>query len=651
MKTGFLRTIWLLVGLVFPLQGWGKDYPIFVSLYDFSASNRFSQYRLTDLALVQDEGIPVRPDGTPARPLTRYFAVAESLKATFGTEVSYGPVVSQSELKTLQHDALRKMLEAGYITQDLFDGVVEDGGHWQPHQVRYAVAWSELTWDEAQEVFNGEIPWNRVLGYKTPQVPPKIWPRGKKLRIARSSLMLGLGQRTNPFSAEEERHLLAWETEKENQALAPLDRSVFPLAAEFKRAHSHPAPLAGDLRIPFLPLLGLLQAESRIQKVHPSDYAVFVETLKQDEGNYFARAFRGVVWDTPLRQFFSNDRARALARVEEKRRERRAVTEAGLDRAVLFSTLADLEKNFLPHGISRRDFLLSRASRGMLSLESARHIQETDQTDIWWYFLFPEQKAPICVLNTSVLTAISILSPLVRSGVTEDDAANGVLRHLRSEGGRDRNLFSEYWIQDGYPLSHPSGGSGPTAASGDLFVPYEADYFGGSLFGSLHHTGTNEIRIDNFDTAVAAREGDAWVAGVLLEIYETFRDRYRNAGPVEHENLQMFLDQNGLSGPNTPEYFLELFPLRVSSEDLAFTRQLIRLGGEPEQANSLDFPSVQQTENGYQGKIRTDRSAARVTFKPVHMQTLQARFPYGPRAGKCTQHLNRLARLVLAGNY
>lgn len=485
----------------------------------------------------------------------------------------------------------------------MYDGVVESAGDWQPHQIRYAVAWSELDRDQAQRMFNGTVPTDRVFGIASEST----------VRIVRSSIMLGLGQRINPRTSQHDIHPLAWEGDAEKYGYGPLNREIFPVVAEYKRAHSHPAPLPGNLGHVFTPLLGLVRAECLVRGVSLQQCGVFGEVLSPTKGRHFSRAFGGVPWTPILSELFQTNPSAALLQCQTAP-TRPAAADAG--RTLLFAPLSVLAGRLLATGISSRDGQIVMDSVGQLSLGNAREIQERFQEETFGSVLVEGQETPLFLIRNTLAQNIAVAQHLQRLGLEDDTSANQVIRRLSEWPLSHPNTFTENWIQIGYPIFERAG-----------------------------------TRVDGIDPAALEKNPGHWLGRVLLTLLEQEVRKYHNRDPIFAVNLAEYFEQTHKAIPESTEGILDLFPLFVSSSDPKLSQALEKQGGKTQSVPLAAIPELRLEQGTYRTNVGSNRTGTITEFNSDSLRALRTRYPEGALPTRCTNHLVQLAKLTLAAQY
>ena len=593
---------------------WAGDPPLFVSVYDFSATGRFDRARVTELELVTNGTLEADSSGRITKP-RRYRTRNSQL---IGTYQFSRPAENESTLfGDLQRLALLEMLRDGYISKTLFDAVTDATALWHPGQVRFAVTWSELSLEQARTLFAGKIPWDRVMGAPTKGRrqhegfdPGEVWgweagwdPQ-RPLKIVRSSVMLGIGQR---FSDAQGWHPapMAWQEIPLHADVAHLDRTQLPFVAEFSRAVAETGPLPGSLREPLEVLLGTLDREARILGVSPTRYLLFARALDQRHAIHFMRQFGMRHWDKEMHAWFQANPDDALAYFPMAPLSKPLPVDS-----ILMTTLEHV-KQFLPvDNLSERDHQLRLRSHGTLTLKQARELQERFQENLWNYFQFRdfhEARNPVCTWDCSSLLTQGFLTETMRQlGIREDSVANGLLNYLQGMGHWELNTFSSFWEEGGFILSRKK----------------ENDK---SLLG---------IRIDNLSEEAARAHPVSYVATVLLSIQDHFVRRIERASPLVRYNLlRLVAGSNPSARPKQPSLhdardIIAQFPFYVGTSSAFLSQELASLGGEKTEADIIGVPKVTvDVDSGPNLEFDAPGKAALFRFSSNQIDQVRARLP------------------------
>jgi hypothetical protein len=468
---------------------------LFISLYDFTQFSDFFQAVIRDYEIIERRQ-PIAVDRNGRNRPAIYFKNIKnhrSIRYHFTEEA--GKLRPVDLLDSVEREALRHMLFEGYISEELFAAVTSSKNIWHPSQVRFAITWSEMTLPEALEYFDGKIPWRRVMGAQPPPGPrnhgewtpldTSRWQK-EKLRIVRSSLMVGTGQAINPFTGNPLQLPLAWQKANLITEKNTIDRNLFPLVAEFSRAHVEGPELAGDLRPAFVLLLTLLENEARLLNVPISRYALFARAIKPDRGALFARTYRMQVWNEDLVSLLKENSEAGLERLESAASPHEITPET-----VFATTLAKARNTFSVGDPSVREAEFSRLLGGKFSGLQMRELNEYLAEKFWNYLLFPQfplQRGPICIHNSAEnIIAPQLNQKLVSLGFDQEAEFRVISDYINGKTFELLNLFSSYWNEPSFVKTNESG-----------------------------------VKIENISEPAVLAYGEPFLASVLLSVAEIY---------------------------------------------------------------------------------------------------------------------------------
>ncbi|MCB0404772.1 MAG: hypothetical protein KDD51_08285 [Bdellovibrionales bacterium] len=561
------RVVFLILAL---RASWsGADPALHMTIVDFSTYGRFDSASAVESVAVPDPRFIVDPEGVarkgPVRFETDHVFYLGSWRLRDG---SFCPTALLSEL---QEPALKAMLRDGYISRVLYDEVLENAEIWEPSQLRLAYTWSELTYDQANALFSGTIPWDRVLHGSQEPLPnatpesdwqpdqvwerEKTWPRNRPLRIVRSMMMVGVGQVFDPLTGEGTYKPMAWQKAKEHAAIASLDRNIFPFVAEYTRALAYSGPLAGDSSQVYRALLSILQHEARIRGYREKDVFLFARAFSRGRLAVFETKFAARRFTPELKTFFEREpqtAAENYLRLIPKNREK-------VEDAVVIATCRETGKDFNLTDFSQRVWKIRELSGFRLTPWQAWRVLEDFYAEVRpAYRLAGERKPlsayPILVMNASPTSQAFMYGTFHELGLEDEGAAQAVWEYIREINSFLSDPMGQGWLE---PLA-------TTARAEDL-------QFGVGIF--------------NLDERAALADPH-YAAAVLLGVRDQYFDRFNTTNPMTRSALRQTVDEvRRLAGSGLPmvDYdpaeALATFDYFIGTSSPVVAAQLEALGG------------------------------------------------------------------------
>lgn len=596
-------------------NGKPMEYPIKVAILDF-VFNKYDALRFTELDLIEDPSIMhVSPTGVISPHMifkTGRTGVHQSFRYRMSAEGTDGFVEARpapaSVLHSVQRRALETMLEEGYLTQALYDIAMGGVGLWEPRQVRFAFSYSELTLREARILFDGDVPWNRVLldEIEKPKDPAererfdKRWDNAsrtewesiflpnQKLKIMRAGLMVGVGQVFDRATGLKTILPMAWESVKVHDHAPRLFRDEFkrfPLVAEFGRAVAEKkGPLPGNLRIPVLALVGTLQEEARILGVPPDQYMVFGAALDRFHAAYFGRSYGMKPW-MPRLSYLLQDEGIDVGKIFANFRNVDPVPENPVYMAPLSRAI---EKVRLP-SLSYRDNTLVEITKGRMNHQRAREFQYEILKNIWSYIYLPEypEQGPLCLWDQTDYPAAQMALSAREVSEGDDRVANRLLQFFSDEHYTDMNLFMPYWHEKGFIGQVNFGEDAPLTVQGP--ITHAKLPFG---------MGPRSVRLDNLSEEVFQKYGHRFLLAALFSVYHYYDQRIETIHPLVHMNLHEAMIQSGAQGLGpfiSAKDFFNHYPVNIATSSQRIARELQTLGGITEISRVAGIPPVRLT--------------------------------------------------------
>lgn len=613
-----------------------------IAIYDFAATGRWDMARVTTLV---NDSTPLNfPGGQP-----RYRIKENHILKGFDIRMENGQVREGNLYQMLQDYSLREMLKRGYISKTLYDDVLYASHIWQPSQVRFAVDWIEMPPAEAERMYDGKIPWDRVIGdplrdllkdhEQWPDVPPErwkdLWPRDIPLRLVRASVMVGLGQETDLRTGKVRPLPLSWEVYPEAHPLAFRERGKLPLMAEFSRALSSDGVSGGSLIEPVRILLEQLVVEASLRGSTLEKYIIFAHSLDRARARYFRTAFK-------MRSFTDKTRDTLEAGAFDGHV---GPDTPGLvsNRSVAFTTLADVTKLIPIEGISSDRHELDSLCWGP---GTHRSVLRAFFQAIYVHLNFPnvpQQNNPVCIQNYSNLVQLPALDAFLaegalnyeRTGVDFDhdrDNAkfNGLMELLRHID-LDPNLYSPFWQGNSY-----------------IFFSEQGLNFQGQMPIGM-------VRIDNISEA-AVRAHPGFLATVLKVTYGRMLRQMTSASKIAiqafYSSMRVGIPQMHSSFPphlrvQLPEHFdpvaiLDHFIFAVTTQSPYVRDRLVEIGGISNDVPAYGLPELRgRLVNGELEIVSVGHAIVSpgyvVTLRPAHIRELPR--PGAPTEFSCPTHL------------
>ncbi len=611
-----------------------------VEFYDFSATGKLHVARQTELRRVTRPVAEMDASGNLLG--DRYVMSGSRLDIGFRLEVeNEAQLRVQGLYHELQSFALKEMLKRGYISPSLFEDVSYAMHIWQPAQIRFALDLMELTKTEALRRYNGEIPWDRVMGGqefysqhrrrrrprsgKTPRafevrvdtstgrvtVDGKGIPEEEEtLTFVRASILIGLGQTVNMKTGDLEKLPLSWENYPRRHPLAFPPGSNPPHMAEFSRALAGDSVLGGSL--PELIRLSLywLEAEARLRDVPPEQYLIFAHGLDKAHARYFQQAFR--------MQPFTAEAQRTILENNGDVPPLSAMPPIDSGTAVTFTTLAEGVKR---PGLSPRGISLTRSWRASVcgDHERADAFEREFYRGVFWHMGFPQevQSTPVCIQDLSPVSLLPSLDEVHRWGVSGDYSK---LFNRAGDMKWDPNFWAPYWNGGSFilPEIHTAEGTRPLGF----------------------------VRMDNLSNA-----GEAYLREILIQTYAVQWLRITKANKESRQKVLDYLHHLERTlppipnapttplGPDPqPHEILDRFVYVFFTDQPEVRNSAVKLGGKAFRGNAYTVPKifVRVGKDGVK-VVRTEMTGEGwgIVFRPRQI------LGFGPirRTANCSKHL------------
>ena len=593
--TNFFRISWLSLGLTLTAIG-ASDYPVSVTIFQFGG--RWDLARFTQLAVVNA--------GADQRLHTTNMVFAGKYEVP-------NPEQLPSIIADLQRAALDRMLDEGYMTRELYDELLSGHGVWDPHQVRYALAWSELTVKEAREIFDNKIPWERVLN----NPHGKNLPDGNKIKIVRSSVMLAVGQRIDSFTGELLPIPLPWQTYAPYAEVSNLDRSKFLLVAEISRILNSEGPLPLNAVLPARALVAMLEEEAAILGIASHRYLVFGRTLSADRAGYFRTLFKMASFDPALKQFFEGEPDRAAEMVP-----RIALPEPVPPQLLMVGTVDKIAEILATPRLSQRRENLRRISANRLTLADVRKLQTIFDRQVCRHFVLPDDadRFPLSVMDGTLLPHASAAEFLEAKGLGH------VLDPMLAEMIQiftDVDPTSDFWIERGVVRENRQ-------------LP-------------------DTVAIRNLSETAATASPVTYVTRALLSVRTHYRNQIVYSSLSRKRQLALIATRyrrGELLGQSfTADDFLRRITFLVITSSHVVANQLRTLGGKEEEAILIGEPNIEVLAKT--GKIQFGGKAYAFRFDDKTLAQLEgwSQNTVLNLQPDCAEHLMRATLIRMAPHF
>ncbi|MCB0418281.1 MAG: hypothetical protein KDD39_11565 [Bdellovibrionales bacterium] len=590
------------------------ELPQNMTIVDFSTYGRFDSATAVESRAVRDPRWFADPSGVvrkgPVRFETEHVLYIGSWRLRDG---SFCPTALLSEL---QEPALKAMLRDGYISRALYDEVLENAGIWDPSQLRLAYTWSEMTYAQAQVLFEGKIPWDRVMHGTQEPLPiadptaewhpdqvwdwEQTWPRNRPLRVVRAMMMVGVGQVFDPLTGERTFKQMAWQKAKVHASIADLDRKVFPFVAEFTRALGFGGPLPGDSFQVYGALLSILQHEARVRGYREKDVFLFARAFSRGRVAVFESKFAARRFTPELKSLFENEpqtAAESYLNLVPRNREK-------IEDAVVLATCRETGKDFRLQDFSQRLWKIRELSKFQFTPWKAWKVVEDYYSEVRPAFRLAGDRKdlsayPILVMNASPTPQAFMYGLFHDLGLEDDESARAIWEYLREFGSFMPEPMGRGWLE---PLA-------TTARAEDL-------QFGVGIF--------------NLDERAALAD-PTYVAAVLVGVRDHYLARFESPNPMIRSALRQTVDEvRRLKGSGVPmsEYdpreALAEFDYFVGTSSPVIAAQLESLGGK-----RVGKPSwLGELTGGAQARVYVFKEKAVAEFHVSGVRPLLERSPY-----------------------
>lgn len=492
--------------------------------------------------------------------ITRYESQGDKLHSVSHSAYMYASTCNDI-LGDFQSSILERFRDSGYITEEMFNDLTDliKSGI-KPSQLVLLRQFSLMSESEAKRL---NIPDNRITKSREGMVEVS---RGNLYAVRGFHVVADSknSHKIEPLPVPYEFDAIP--------GLRKFNRSKVPLLVEIGRAYMETEQLSGDFKTSAHLIFSTLSSEARILGVNPERMIIAAHSFRgahdkvaAARARLFVRMFPGRVLTNHLIEQIENHPNDILPTYMN---EPLPTTEewAALNNSVVFGTIKEVAKKFVPSSISAMAEQIVIASRGLLTPDKALALYQE-------WMAFTNQDYVLTVEGKEFKTPIRTFDPV--SSVM-------VVNFMR--------IMKRYGIAPSHPVFQDVGDLLQSKDGAYDVDAFHDEYMNANIIVPLYFKDgqknpTRALTISNFDPRELPMANLAYVAGAILAYDKINRDTYLSMDDQEISVVSNYVEGSrqdlGLPPINTlsMEELYEMTPIIAASTAPAINEQFEKLGG------------------------------------------------------------------------